>query len=258
MGSVILAGLLLKLGGYGILRFLLSMEYPYYFFKDYVLWICIFSVLFASYKATVQEDMKRMIAYSSIAHMNFALLGIFSNHLYGYAGALCLMITHGIISPALFFSIGILYFRYGDRNALKYGGLASTMPLFITFLYLFILANFSVPLTSNFVGEFLIFVSLGLSLNKLVLAMLGVCAYYALVYSILLYNKVSFGDLKVPGVQEEEEVQIGVKPDLMEKTQYFDLHRFEFYVVGVLFFINCIFGVAPTLFLTYVYAIVSE
>ena len=154
---MLLAGLLLKLGSYGFLRFTILM-FPeacaYYAPVIYI--FAIGSILYASLTAISQIDLKRIIAYSSIAHMNFVVLGIFSFTHQGLDGSIYLMIAHGIVSVALFFCVGVLYDRYHTRSIKHYSGLVQVMPLFCIFLFIFTLANMSFPGTSNFVGELLI------------------------------------------------------------------------------------------------------
>jgi len=154
---MILAALLLKLGTYGYLRFTVTMfpEAAAYF-APLIIALAILSILFASLTAISQTDLKRIIAYSSIAHMNFVVLGIFSFTHQGIDGSIYLMIAHGIVSPALFFCIGVVYDRYHTRSIKYYSGLVQVMPLFCIFLFIFTLANMSFPGTSNFVGELLI------------------------------------------------------------------------------------------------------
>jgi len=225
VGSVILAGLLLKLGAYGMLRFLFSFDAAKLVFQPYVLTLCLISIFIGSFIAIRQLDMKRIIAYSSIAHMNFALLGFFSNNLFGMTGGLLLMVSHGIVSSALFLLIGVLYDRYHTRSVLYYGGLVTTMPLFATFFFIFIISNFSFPGTSNFVGELLVFIGLGMTPAKLVFILGAISTFFGLVYSLLLYNRVTFGNLKYLNIQK-----------------FTDVNRREFSVLVVLVILSTAMG----------------
>lgn len=161
VGSIILAGLLLKVGTFGLLRFMFpSFNAVSYLFQSLIFMLSLFGLYYTSLIATRQLDMKKIIAYSSIAHMGFVILGLFSITFFGFLGAYFTMLSHGIVAPSLFFLIGVLYERYGSRIILNYGGLVATMPLYSTVFFLLILANMALPLTSNFVGEF--FILLGL------------------------------------------------------------------------------------------------
>lgn len=158
-GSAILASLLLKLGLYGCLIFLICMlPLATVFFKKYVLSLALVGIIYASGATMSQQDLKRVIAYSSVAHMNAAVLGLFSLTPSGIAGAFLIMLAHGIVSPALFFCIGILSDRHHTRLIKHYSGLVQVMPMFTICFLFFILGNMSFPGTANFIGEFLIFV----------------------------------------------------------------------------------------------------
>jgi NADH-quinone oxidoreductase subunit M len=157
----LLAGILLKLGVYGFLRFsLVLFPEASFFYSPIVYLLSVLGILYASTAAIRQTDLKRIIAYSSIAHMNFGILGLFSLNLVGIQGSLFLMLAHGIVSAALFFCIGVLYERHHSRNLFYYGGLVQTMPLFSFYFLLFSFANIGLPGTCNFIGELLIILGL--------------------------------------------------------------------------------------------------
>jgi len=160
-GSIILAGVLLKLGLYGMLRVLLVL-FPIAnnYYSPLVMTLSFISIIFISIIILQQIDLKKIIAYSSIAHMNFAVLGLFSENIYGIEGAIFTMLSHGLISSMLFYCIGILYDRYNERNILYYSNMVQIMPLFSFFFFISIISNMGIPGMSSFVGEFLLLLSL--------------------------------------------------------------------------------------------------
>lgn len=237
-GSILLAGVVLKLGSYGIIRFLYAG--PFIFssqeFLFFLYAIALMGFIYCSLVAFNQQDLKKIIAYSSIAHMNFSLLGLFSAELLGVAGALIMGIGHGLTAAGLFFGIGVLYDRYKSRIVHYYGGLVTLMPLFSIVYFLLILANFGFPGTLNFVGEFLLTAGLvGQSLFTAVLCNLGLVL--TLVYSLFLYNRLFFGPLK------------------NSRIAYFcDITRMESYVLILIVILIISLGLYPDLLVGYVYS----
>jgi len=195
-GSVILAALLLKLGGYGIIRVLIAIlpKASIYFFPLVVIF-SIISIVAASLTAVRQSDLKRIIAYSSIAHMNLTVLGLFSLTVEGIQGSIFLMLAHGIVSGALFFSIGVLYDKYHTRLLQYYGGLIVGMPVFTFYFLIFCLANIGFPGTCNFIGEVIILAGL-VNKNFFVLFLASLGVILSVMYTMFLFNKVMFGNLK--------------------------------------------------------------
>jgi NADH-quinone oxidoreductase subunit M len=158
---MLLASLLLKLGGYGFLRFSLSMLAAGSTYFAPIVYTCgLLGVIYGSLSTLCQTDLKRIIAYSSVAHMNLVVLGLFSYTVQGIEGAIYLMVGHGVVSAALFFCVGVLYDRHHTRLLSYYGGVVTVMPLFVSAFLAFNLANMSFPGTSNFLGELLIFLGL--------------------------------------------------------------------------------------------------
>jgi NADH-quinone oxidoreductase subunit M len=199
-GSVILAAILLKMGGYGFLRFSLPM-FPLASadFAPFVFTLSVIAIVYTSLVALVQEDMKKLIAYSSVAHMGFVTLGIFAATTQGVAGGIFQMVSHGIVSAALFLCVGVVYDRMHSREIAAYGGLVNRMPVYAAVFLLFTLANVGLPGTSGFVGEFLSLLGT-FKVNIVVgtLATLGVILSAG--YALWLYRKVVFGKLEKPAL----------------------------------------------------------
>jgi NADH-quinone oxidoreductase subunit M len=183
-GSVILAGLLLKLGGYGYIRVVLPL-FPYasFYFFPLVSIFCIISIIYTSLTTIRQIDLKRIIAYSSVAHMNVVLLGLFCCNVNGLQGGIFLMLAHGIVSGALFFIVGNLYKRHGTRLLYYYGGLCTRMPLFSIYLIIFCFANSATPCTCNFIGELIIFTSL-IEKNFFIVLLSATSVIVSVIYSM--------------------------------------------------------------------------
>lgn len=192
VGSVILAGVLLKLGTYGLLRFVIPLFCDAtYFFLPLVYTLCLLGIVYTCCSTIRQVDLKKIIAYSSVSHMSFVILGLFSSSIQGIGGSVFLMLSHGIVSSGLFFCIGCIYDRHKTRILRYYSGLVSTMPIFAVCLFFLTLANISFPGTSSFVGEFLILV--GLFENNFFAAIISTLSIIlTAVYSIWLYNRIMF------------------------------------------------------------------
>lgn len=195
-GSVILAGVLLKMGGYGFLRFSLPM-FPdaSLYFAPLVFWLSVVAIIYTSLVALVQSDMKKLIAYSSVAHMGYVTLGIFTATTQGIEGGIFQMISHGIISAALFLCVGVVYDRLHTREMDRYGGLVKNMPKYATVFMIFMLGSVGLPGTSGFVGEILALTSAYLvNTTVAVFATAGVVLGAA--YMLMLYKRVVFGEQK--------------------------------------------------------------
>src|SRR5947208_3191417 len=199
-GSVILAAILLKMGGYGFLRFSLPM-FPLASqeFAPLIFALSIIAIIYTSLVALAQEDVKKLIAYSSVAHMGFVTMGIFSFTVQGVDGAIFQMLSHGLVSAALFLCVGVVYDRMHTREIAAYGGLVNRMPLYAAVFMVFTLANVGLPGTSGFIGEFLTLVgTFKVNIPVASLATTGVILSAA--YALWLYRKVIFGALEKPSL----------------------------------------------------------
>nr|BBB45790.1 NADH dehydrogenase subunit 4 [Heterosigma akashiwo] len=233
-GSVILAGILLKLGTYGFLRFSLPLfpEASYYF-TPLVYTMATLGVIYTSFTAIRQTDLKRIIAYASVAHMNLVMMGLFSFNLPGLEGALLQSLSHGFVSSALFLCIGVLYDRYHTRMVKYYSGLVHVMPISMVILLFFTMANIGLPGTSSFVGEFLILV--GIYQTNTTVTFLGATGMIlGGGYSLWLYNRIAYGNLKT---------------QYLGMTKFSDISKNEFFSVLPLIMGTLVMGIYPEVFL---------
>ncbi len=240
-GSVILAGVLLKFGGYGFLRFSLPM-FPIASadFTPLIYTLSIVAVIYTSLVALAQEDMKKLIAYSSVAHMGFVTIGTFTLTVQGIEGAIYTMLSHGVVSAALFLIVGVVYDRIHSREIAKYGGLVHRMPAYAFMFMLFMLASVGLPGTGGFVGEFLVLIG-AFQANTWVAALAATGVILGAVYMLYLYRRIIFGQLT-----KEHLLKIG------------DLSRREIMVFAPLVILVLWMGVYPTSFLDVMHVSVSN
>jgi NADH-quinone oxidoreductase subunit M len=205
-GSVILAGVLLKMGGYGLLRFSIPL-FPVgsFVFMDFVFVLSIIAIIYTSFIAIAQEDIKKLIAYSSVAHMGFVTMGIFTFTDQGIQGGIFQMLSHGLISSALFLSVGVVYDRLHTREISVYGGVVKKMPVFAALFLVFTMANVGLPGTSGFVGEFLSLIGVfKVNIYVAIFATTGVILSAA--YALWLYKRVVFGEITNKAIEELKDI----------------------------------------------------
>ncbi|MBK9293660.1 MAG: NADH-quinone oxidoreductase subunit M [Oligoflexia bacterium] len=233
-GSVILAGVLLKLGTYGFIRFAiplfpLAVEY----FSIYFIILGVFGIIYGALVAMVQPDMKKLVAYSSVSHLGYCVLGIFALNTEGVTGSLYQMLNHGISTGALFLLVGMIYERTHSREIANYGGLAKVMPLFAIFFFITTLSSIAVPGTNGFVGEFLILLG-AFKANKIAAALAATGMVLGAVYMLWMYKRIFFG---LPGKL------------LTGHHELKDLNKREVMVLVPLMILIFVMGIFPNLFL---------
>jgi len=215
-GSVVLAAILLKMGGYGFIRFSVGM-FPVAseYFTPLIFSLSVIAVIYTSLIALMQKDMKKLIAYSSVAHMGYVTIGIFTFNKQGIEGSIVQMFSHGLISAALFLSVGVLYDRTHSRLIKTYGGIVNLMPKYSFLFMIFVLGTLGLPGTSGFVGEFLVLVGV-FKVNYLVAILASIGVILAAAYILWLYKRVVFGKMeniqlkKIKDVNLSEAVILGV------------------------------------------------
>ena len=226
-GSVILAGILLKMGGYGFIRFSLPM-FPdaSHYFAPLVFALSVIAIIYTSLVALVQEDIKKLIAYSSVAHMGFVTMGLFAMTQQGVQGAVFQMVSHGLVSGALFLCVGVVYDRLHTREIAAYGGIVQRMPVYAAAFMVFTMANVGLPGTSGFVGEFLTLIGT-FSVNSWVVFFATIGVILSAAYALYLYRRVVFGKLEKPSLQSLTDLsarEVAILAPLVVLTIYYGIH----------------------------------
>ena len=235
-GSVILAGILLKLGSYGLIRFTITLfSKASFYFTPFVYALAITGVIFTSLTAIRQTDFKKIVAYSSIAHMNLVVIGIFSFTVLGIEGAILQSLSHGFVASALFFIIGIIYDRYYTRIVKYYGGLVHVMPVYTIIFLFFTMANIALPGSSSFIGEFLILLG-SFKVNTTITVLGGSGMVLGGCYSLWLFNRIAYGNLKIQYLND-----------------FIDLNKREFLIFLPLILATLLFGLIPDIFLSFLH-----
>jgi NADH-quinone oxidoreductase subunit M len=226
-GSVILAGILLKMGGYGFLRFSIPM-FPLASaeFAPLIFALSVIAIIYTSLVALAQEDVKKLIAYSSVAHMGFVTIGVFTLTMQGLQGGIFQMLSHGIVSGALFLSVGVIYDRMHTREISAYGGLVDRMPLYAFCFMIFTLANVGLPGTSGFVGEFLSLLG-AFRINTWVAFLATTGVILSAAYALWLYGRIIFGRLEKPALKYITDLtwrEVAVMSPLVVLTIFFGFY----------------------------------
>lgn len=235
IGSILLAAILLKIGTYGIFRYLLEFFFNvHYYFLPLIFTLSSLSIIYGSIATFIQIDIKRIIAYSSIVHMNYSIISIFINDIKGLLGSAFLMISHGLISSGLFLIIGILYIRYHVRTFLYFSNLIIYMPIFSTIFFLYILNLVSIPFTSSFISELLILSAI-FKENILLTILLSATIFFNTLYSFWLFNRLSFGRLS----------SFHINLSKISLFKFKDLSFNEFLTLSSFLFFSIFFGLFP-------------